>query len=95
MLRQSGMAATVLRPWYMLGRGHRWPVVLAPVYWICERISATRAGARRWGLVSLSQMICALVATVEQPPLSGVRVVEVPEIRAATIDSDWQKQFSF
>ena len=28
MIRQSGMNATILRPWYVLGPGHRWPYLL-------------------------------------------------------------------
>jgi uncharacterized protein YbjT (DUF2867 family) len=82
LLRESGMNCTVLRPWYVLGPGHRWPYALLPFYWICERIPATRDGARRLGLVTLDQMVGALVHAVENP-VEGVTVVEVPEIRAA------------
>lgn len=31
-LRISGLNATILRPWYVLGPGHRWPLVLKPFY---------------------------------------------------------------
>jgi len=37
------------------------------------------------GLVSLEQMILALVEAVESPAL-GVRIMEVPEIRAAHLN---------
>jgi uncharacterized protein YbjT (DUF2867 family) len=81
-LLDSGLPATVLRPWYVLGPGHRWPYLLLPVYALLERLPATREGARRLGLVTLRQMVAALVAAVEATP-AGVRLVEVPEIRAA------------
>jgi len=84
LLRASGMNATILRPWYVLGPGHRWPYTLIPAYWICERLPATRAGARRLGLVTLNQMLNALVRAVETPA-SGTRILEVPEIRKASI----------
>src|SRR5216684_7699367 len=29
-LRESGMNVTIVRPWYVLGPGHRWPYVLLP-----------------------------------------------------------------
>jgi uncharacterized protein YbjT (DUF2867 family) len=77
------LIATVLRPWYVLGPGHRWPAALVPLYWVLERLPATRAGARRLGLVTLEQMLRALVAAVEHPP-PATRVVEVPEIRAVS-----------
>ena len=82
-LRASGLHATVLRPWYVLGPGHRWPVVLLPLYWLAERIPAWREGALRLGLVTLPQMIAALADAVEHP-VEGIRIVEVPEIRRAT-----------
>lgn len=83
LLRSSGMNATILRPWYVLGPGHRWPVLLLPFYGLCALLPWTRAGARRLGLVSLDRMVGALVHAVENPP-AGVRVVEVPEIRATS-----------
>jgi len=81
-LRASGLNATILRPWYVLGSGHRWPYVLIPFYWLAERIPSTREAARRLGLVTVAQMVNALVHAVENPA-NGVKVVEVPEIRMA------------
>jgi uncharacterized protein YbjT (DUF2867 family) len=80
VLRQSAMNATILRPWYVLGPGHRWPYALIPMYWLLERIPATREGAMRLGLVTLEQMVGALARAVENP-CEGVRIVGVPEIR--------------
>jgi uncharacterized protein YbjT (DUF2867 family) len=81
MIRQSGMDATILRPWYILGPGHRWPYFLIPIYKLMELLPSTRAGASRLGLVTLEQMVRSLVAAVETPA-RGIRVVEVPEIRS-------------
>jgi uncharacterized protein YbjT (DUF2867 family) len=83
-LRASRMNATVLRPWYVLGEGHRWPYALIPMYWLAERIPATREGALRLGLVTRQQMLAALVSAVEDSVI-GVRVVEVPEIRGGLV----------
>ena len=83
-LRNSGMNTTVVRPWYVLGPGHRWPYVLLPMYWLCERIPSTRDGARRLGLVTLDQMISLLVSAVENPSV-GARFVEVPQIRTGSV----------
>jgi uncharacterized protein YbjT (DUF2867 family) len=82
VLAASGMNATVLRPWYVLGPGHRWAYALIPFYWVCERIPSTRDSARRLGLVTLPQMLRALVAAVENP-VEGIRIVPVTEIRTA------------
>ena len=79
-IRASGLNATILRPWYVLGPGHRWPYVLLPFYWVMELLPGSRATARRLGLITLKQMIRALVEAVENPH-QAVRIVEVPEIR--------------
>jgi uncharacterized protein YbjT (DUF2867 family) len=80
LIRASGLPATLLRPWYVVGPGHWWPCALYPLYAVGEWLPATRAGARRLGLVSRGQLVTALVHAVEHPP-EGVRVVEVPAIR--------------
>jgi uncharacterized protein YbjT (DUF2867 family) len=85
MIRESGMNATILRPWYVLGPGRRWPVILKPMYWLMEQIPSTRASAQRLGLVTLQQMVGALVQSVENPA-NGVRILGVPEIRAKAMN---------
>ena len=84
LIRASGIAATFLRPWYVIGPGHRWPLALLPAYWAAEHFPNMRATMQRLGLVSLDQMVAAIVAAVESPAM-GVRVVEVPAIRAALL----------
>ncbi len=80
-IQASGLPATILRPWYVLGPGHRWPVLLIPGYWLAGLIPATRDAAGRLGLVTIRQMVDALAAAVDQPA-EGVRVWDVPRIRA-------------
>jgi uncharacterized protein YbjT (DUF2867 family) len=84
LVRASGIPATILRPWYVLGPGHYWPYALLPAYAILRRLPSTRATAERLGLVTRAEMVAALVRGVETPPAEGVRIVEVPEIRRAT-----------
>jgi uncharacterized protein YbjT (DUF2867 family) len=85
-IASAGLTATVLRPWYVLGPGHWWPAVLLPVYAVLGAIPATRDGAHRLGLVTIEQMLDALVAAIEHPPVQGhVRVMSVPDIRRASI----------
>jgi uncharacterized protein YbjT (DUF2867 family) len=80
LLRESGLRATVLRPWYVLGPDHRWPYLLVPAYKLFETLPPTRESARRLGLVTLPQMIRALVNAVEHPS-DNYHVVDVPQIR--------------
>lgn len=85
LVQASGIPATILRPWYVLGPGHRWPYLLIPFYAVLGWVPATRESAQRLGLVTLAAMIATLVRAVEATPASGVRIVEVPEIRRAQV----------
>jgi len=86
LVRGTGISSTILRPWYVLGPGHRWPYLLLPAYTLLESIPRTRASAIRLGLVTRDQMVAALAAAVASAP-RGNRVVEVPQIRAAATSS--------
>ena len=85
MLHDQQLNATILRPWYVLGPGHRWPYALLPFYKVCEWLPFTRATALRLGLVTLHQIILALVEAVESP-VEDARLVGVPEIRSAGLN---------
>jgi len=92
LLRSSGLNVTILRPWYVLGPGHRWPYLLLPVYWVFEMIPFTRERALRLGLVTITRMVDALAWAVENPCLPEgsercVRLLDVPGIRALRLAS--------
>jgi len=80
-LREARLVATIVRPWYVIGRGHRWPIVLAPLYAVLERLPSTRASALRLGLVTHAQMLATLVRSIEDPP-RATRVLETEVIRS-------------
>ena len=79
LIRAAGLNATFIRPWYVLGPGHRWPLLLQPAYWLLEQFPGTRDAARRLGLVTLEQMVAALVWSIANPP-QGVRILGVPDV---------------
>ena len=82
LVAATGIPATIVRPWYVLGPGHWWPYLLLPIYGLLRLIPATRDGAIRLGLVTHRAMVATLVRAVEEPPSLRIRVIEVPEIRA-------------
>jgi uncharacterized protein YbjT (DUF2867 family) len=79
-IREARLNATILRPWYVLGPGHWWPLALLPFYKLAEIIPQTSAGAKRLGLVSLNDMVAALVHAVENAA-SGINIIDAPTIR--------------
>lgn len=81
LIEEAGFAATFVRPWYVLGPGRRWPLILAPMYAIANLIPTTREGAERLALVTREQMVQTLTWAVENPA-SGIRALEPKHIRA-------------
>lgn len=80
LILACGINATFLRPWYVLGPGRRWPLLLQPFYQLAEACGSE--GARRLGLVTLPQMVAALAWAVEHPG-NRIRILDVPAIRRA------------
>jgi len=83
-IRSAGLNATFVRPWYVLGPGHRWPYVVLPVFRLLQVLPATRDTARRLYPVTLARIVATLVAAVENPA-EGIRIIETPEIRRARL----------
>ena len=83
-IRAAGLNATFVRPWYVLGPGHRWPYLFLPVYRLLQLFPPTRDTARRLYPVTLEQMVAALVTAVEEPA-AGIRIVETQQIRRARL----------
>lgn len=80
MIAASGMSATFVRPWYVLGPGHWWPIPLLPAFWLMKKLPQTRETATRLDFVTIDQMLKTLVWAVENPA-SGTRVLDVPKIQ--------------
>lgn len=80
-------SATFLRPWYVLGPGHWWPLLLLPLYWIGKRSHRWREKAQALELVWLPQMLHALEYAAIQPPSNEegkLRVWEPRDISKVT-----------
>ncbi len=79
-LRASALPHTIIRPWYVLGPGHRWAYVLLPMYWLMGAIPSMRESAQRLGLVTIAQMVATLAWAVDTAGAES-RVLDVPDIR--------------
>ena len=73
---------TFIRPWYVLGPGHWWPVLLLPFYGLAELVPSWRKQARAKGLVSIKQVLATLMKAVEAEP-APVKIYEINDIRKA------------
>lgn len=73
---------TFIRPWYVLGPGHWWPVLLLPLYGISEMVPSFREKARSKALVTINQILRTLVKVVQQRPVQR-SILEIKNIRRA------------
>jgi uncharacterized protein YbjT (DUF2867 family) len=80
LLKESGIISTFIRPWYVLGPGHWWPVLLMPLYGLAKLFPSAREKAEKHGLVTINQMIETLVYSVQNPPAAN-DVYEVEAIK--------------
>ena len=86
MIREAGLTATILRPWYVLGPGRQWPKLISPLYKVAEWFPGSRATAKRLGLVTIEQFVNAIISSAENPPTRGQRrIVDVPAIKRARL----------
>ena len=76
----KGLNSTFIRPWYVLGPGHWWPVLLLPFYGIAYLVPSWKKKVKGMGLVTISQMINTLVNAVEAEP-GKKRIVEIEDIK--------------
>lgn len=76
----KGLKASFIRPWYVLGPGHWWPILLLPLYGIAALVPSLQKKARAFALVTIAQMLQTLVKTIESTPVEK-RIIEIPQIK--------------
>ena len=76
----KNLNCTFIRPWYVIGPGHWWPLLLFPFYGIAELVPSLRQKARARALVTISQILSTLLKAVDEMPASRV-VYEIRDIR--------------
>ena len=79
-IARAGLNATILRPWYVLGPGHLWPYALLPFYQLAKLVPGWRDGAIRLDLVTIRQMVAALLSAIENPA-AGIRIWQPQDIQ--------------
>jgi nucleoside-diphosphate-sugar epimerase len=67
LLLKTGLKTSFLRPWYVLGPGHWWPVLLKPFLFIAK-YAGKKEAAENLDTVTLQQMIHVLLYAINNPP---------------------------
>jgi uncharacterized protein YbjT (DUF2867 family) len=80
-IRAAQIPATYIRPRYVLGPGHYWPILFLPLFTILEWIPSTSQKAKALRLVTLKQMLHTLLYAIEHMPVNGINIIEIDAIR--------------
>ena len=78
--KSKKLNCTFIRPWYVLGPGHYWPVLLLPLYGIATLVPPLKQKAKSMALVTIRQILRTLIIAVETDPLP-LRIIEIRQIR--------------
>ena len=81
LILSAGLKASFIRPWYIIGPGHYWPLLFQPLFRLMEQIPSTSLKAKSLALVSLRKMLKSMQSAVQQAPEKQYRVIEIAEIR--------------
>ena len=67
LLLQTGLRTSFIRPWYVLGPGHWWPILLKPFLFIAKLFPGKREAAKQLDTVTIKQMINTLFYAIKNP----------------------------
>jgi uncharacterized protein YbjT (DUF2867 family) len=76
----TNIPATFIRPWYVTGPGHYWPLALQPVFKLLEIFPPTSGKAKALRLVSIRQMLNSILYAVENRPVANADIIEIDRI---------------
>lgn len=85
ILTQSGIPSSFIRPWYVLGPGHWWPIVLVPFYELFSLFPAYKEKTTEQGLVTIHQIIETLLFAIRNPAPGKIAVYTVPDIKNVSV----------
>lgn len=79
----SGIPYTFIRPWYVVGPGHYWPLLFNPVFKLLEIIPKTSVQAKSLALVSIKQMLRTLKNVILNMADRPNTIIEIKDIKRA------------
>jgi len=80
LIASLGLTATVVRPFYVLGPGRRWPYFVMPLLWIGSVIPGLSRHVRTMAFNTREQVVDTIVHAIEHPP-TGIDVWGVQRMK--------------
>ena len=79
-LQSKHLVCTIIRPWYVIGPGHLWPLTLLPFYAVGKFIPSMQKKVEQTAFISIRQMLHTLMKAIDSPP-QKLRVFEIKHIK--------------
>ncbi|MBP9141953.1 MAG: SDR family oxidoreductase [Chitinophagales bacterium] len=87
ILAKHYTSVSILRPWYVIGPGHYWPLLFLPLYWLLKKLPSTRQKAENLDLVWLNNILANLVYAIENPNKSQeITYYEIANIKQFSLE---------
>ena len=80
LLKASGIPCTFLRPWYVLGPGHWWPIIFQPLFFVGKMIKVFRKTIEQREFITIRQMIAALKIAIKNAPMFAM-AMEIEDMK--------------
>ena len=83
-LQAKHLVCTIIRPWYVVGPGHLWPVTLLPFYGVAKFFPSMKKKAEEMSLITIGQMLGTIMKAIESPPQT-LRIFEIKHIKRKSL----------
>lgn len=80
LLLTKNLPCTFIRPWYVIGPGHLWPLFLSPFYGAARMVPSWKEKAKALSLVTINQILHTFEKAIDSPP-QRLRVFEISHIK--------------
>jgi uncharacterized protein YbjT (DUF2867 family) len=67
-IQSKHLVCTFIRPWYVIGPGHYWPLLLMPAYGIAQLRPQWKQKTKGMELLNINLLLRTLVKAIEAPP---------------------------
>lgn len=81
LIATLGLTATIIRPFYVLGPGRRWPYLIMPFLWISRYLPGLSRYARTMKFSSRDQVVKAIIDAIDHPPV-GIDVWDATRLQS-------------
>lgn len=79
-LLSKHLTCTFIRPWYVIGPGHFWPLVLLPFYGVAKFIPSLKKKTEGMAFITINQLLHTFMKAIDSPP-QKLRVFEIKHIK--------------